>query len=63
MTISGKFQNSQGINWFVYFRSDRNPGIDLTINEPDSTIFFAPDAVTITHNYESTFQHIIKRSA
>ena len=63
MTISGKFQNSKGINWFVYFRSDRNPGVDLTINESDSTIFFAPDAVTINHNYESTFQHVIKRSA
>lgn len=63
MTISGKFQNNQGINWFVYFRSDKNPSVNLTINESDSTIFFAPNAVEITHNYSDSFQHIIKRSA
>ena len=63
MNIHGSFQNTQGINWHVYFRSDKNPSVNFTINEGDSGVWFASDAVTIKHNYESTFQHIIKRSA
>jgi hypothetical protein len=63
MTIQGRFQNTQGITYYVYFRSDRNQGVNLTINEADSTIHFAPNAVEIQTNYSDSFQTIIKRSA
>lgn len=63
MNIHGSFENSQAVKWYVYFRSDKNPSINFEINNNTSGVWFASDAVTISHNYESTFQHIIKRSA
>ena len=63
MQIHGSFENSCGVKWHVYFRSDKNPSVNLEINDGTSGVWFAPDAVSITHNYQDSFQHIVKRSA
>ena len=63
MNIHGSFENSQAVKWSVFFRSDKNPSVNLEINDGTSGVWFSPDAVTITHNYQDSFQHIIKRSA
>lgn len=63
MYIHGSFENSCGVKWSVFFRSDKNPGVEIIINDGLSNVYFAPNAVEITTNYESSFSHIIKRSA
>ena len=62
MQIHGTFENTQGVKWHVYFRSDKNPSVNIEINNGTSGVYFAPNAVEITTNYESSFSHIIKRS-
>lgn len=62
MQISGHFQNTQEVTWYVYFKSDKNPSVNITIND-NSGVYFAPNAVEIITNYEDSFQHIIKRTA
>lgn len=63
MQIHGSFENSCGVKWSVFFRSDKNHSVNLEINNGTSGVWFAPDAVSITHNYQDSFQHIVKRSA
>lgn len=62
MQIHGSFENSQGVGWTVWFKSDKNPSVNITIND-NSGVYFSPNAVEIITNYEDSFQHIIKRSA
>lgn len=51
------------MTWSVWFKSDKNQGTNLIINDGSSGIYFSTNAVEITSNFEDSFSHIIKRSA